>query len=79
MEYMKMNNKYFTKKVGASAAAAMAAMHTSTASAYDWSTITAGIDFSGEITAIAAIVSILAGIAVVMLGGRKVLKMLGGN
>ena len=69
-------NKHFVKKVGLGAAAAMAATQSH---AYDWSAITGAIDFSGEITAIAAIVGILAGVAVVMLGGRKVLRMLGGN
>jgi len=44
--------------------------------AYDWSTITGGIDFSGEIAAVAAVVGILAGVLVVRKGARYVLGML---
>ena len=67
-------NKHFMKKIGAGAVAALAAAQSH---AYDWSTVTGAVDFSGEITAIAAIVGVLAGVAVVTIGGRKVLRMLG--
>ncbi|GGY83583.1 hypothetical protein [Marinobacter zhanjiangensis] len=56
------------------AAAAMAA--SSGAFAYDWSTVTGGIDLSGEETAVAAIVALLAGFFVVRKGGRLLLSMI---
>ena len=68
------NQKNLVKKIAAGSSALLLA---SQSQAADWSTITAAIDFSGEITAITAIVGILAGVAVVTLGGRKVLRMLG--
>jgi hypothetical protein len=46
------------------------------ASAYDWSTITSGVDFSGEIAGIAAIVGVIAGVLVVRKGARYLLGML---
>lgn len=69
-------NKHFAKKIGAGAAASLLAAQSQAA---DWSSVTGAIDFSGEVTAVTAIVGILAGVAVVMLGGRKVLGILGGK
>lgn len=68
---MKLRNKVL--------AATTAALASANTFAYDWTSVTTAIDFSGEITAIAAIVGTLAGVGVVMVGGRKVLAMLGGR
>lgn len=68
-------NKHFFKKIGAGAAAALVAAQSQAA---DWSTMTGAIDFSGEITAVQAVVGLLATVAVVMIGGRKVLQTLRG-
>lgn len=69
-----MLNKHFAKKIGAVSAAALVGTQ---AQAADWSATTGAIDFSGEITAVIAIVGVLASVAVAMVGGRKVLSMLG--
>lgn len=49
------------------------------ASAYDWSTVTGAVDFSGEIAGVAAIVGILAGVLVVRKGASFLLGMLRGG
>jgi hypothetical protein len=67
-------SKRMAKKLAAAGSLVLLSTHSQAA---DWSSVTGGIDFSGEITAIVAIIGVLAGIAVVTLGGRKVLKMLG--
>lgn len=46
------------------------------ASAADWSTVTGGIDYSGEITAILAIVGVIATVVVTMKGGQWLLSAL---
>lgn len=66
---MKLRNK-----IAAGSAVAVASAQTF---AYDWSTVTGAIDFSGETTAVAAVIGLLAGVAVVMKGGKMVLRMLG--
>lgn len=48
----------------------------SAANAADWTTVTGAIDFSGEITAVTAIVGVLAGFYVVRKGARLLLSML---
>lgn len=63
------------KKIALSTAV-LSAFAAPSAFAYDWTTITAGIDFSGEITAVAAVVGILAGVYVVRKGARIVLGMI---
>ena len=63
------------KKLAAGSAALVVGAH---ANAADWSTMTGAIDFSGEITAVQAVVGLLATVAVVMIGGRKVLQTLRG-
>ncbi len=50
----------------------------SAVNAADWSTQTGAMDFSGEITAVQAIVGLLASVGIVMVGGKKVLLMLRG-
>ena len=67
-------SKRMAKKL---AAAGSLVLVSAQSQAADWSAITGGIDFSGEITAITSIVGVLAGVAVVTLGGKKVLRMLG--
>lgn len=57
-------------------AIAIATLASGQAAAYDWSTVTGGIDFSGEIAGIAAIVGVLAGVLVVRKGARYLLGML---
>lgn len=44
--------------------------------AADWSTMTGGLDFSGEITGVIAVVGVLAGFYVVRKGGRLLLSMI---
>ena len=46
------------------------------ANAADWTTVTGAIDFSGEITAVTAIVGVLAGFYVVRKGARLLLSMI---
>lgn len=46
------------------------------AAAADWSTMTGGLDFSGEITGVIAVVGVLAGFYVVRKGGRLLLSMI---
>ena len=46
------------------------------AAAYDWSTVTGAIDFSGETAGIAAVVGVIAGVLVVRKGARYLLGML---
>ncbi|NVD34707.1 hypothetical protein [Marinobacter lutaoensis] len=45
-------------------------------SAADWSTVTGGLDFSGEIAGVMAIVGVLAGFYVVRKGARLLLSMI---
>lgn len=66
-------NKHFVKKIGLGAAAAISAGQ---AAAYDWTAVTAGVDFAGELTAVAAIVGLLAAVYVTIKGGRIVLSLL---
>lgn len=51
---------------------------TAPAMAYDWSAVTGDIDFSGEITAIAAVIGLLATVYVTIKGGKVLLGMLRG-
>jgi hypothetical protein len=44
--------------------------------AEDWTTVTGAIDLSGEITAVMAVVGVLAGFFVVRKGGRLLLSMI---
>lgn len=44
--------------------------------AYDWSTVTGAIDFSGEIAGIASVAGIIAGVLVVRKGARYLLGMI---
>jgi hypothetical protein len=69
-------NKHFAKKIGAGAAAALAA---SQSHAYDWSTVTGAIDFSGEIAAVAAVTTVLIGVFVVTKGAKVVMAMVRGG
>ena len=62
-----------TKTLGAAGATVLASGQ---AAAYDWSTITGAIDFSGEIAGVAAVVGVLAGVLVVRKGARFLLGML---
>lgn len=61
------------KKVIALSTAAFASGQ---AAAYDWSTVTGAVDFSGEIAGVAALVGIIAGVLVVRKGARYLLGML---
>lgn len=80
-----MKNKNLFSRLAQSNAAkigavvAVGVLTSTSASAADWAPVTAAIDLAGEITAVQAIVGVLAGLAVVMLGGRKVLSMFGGK
>lgn len=65
--------KRFSRNAGFAAAAAAVSAPTF---AYDWSTTTAGMDFSGEIAGIAAIVGLIAAVLVVRKGARYLLGML---
>lgn len=47
--------------------------------AYDWSTVTGGIDFSGEIAAVAAVATTLIGVYVVTKGAKIVMSMVRGG
>jgi hypothetical protein len=67
--------KTLSKKVLAGSAVVLASGQ---AAAFDWSTVTGGIDFSGEIAGVAAIVGILAGVLVVRKGATFLLGMLRG-
>lgn len=53
-----------------------AVMAAGPAAAADWTTVTAGIDFSGEITAVQAIIGIIATVIIVMTGGKFLLQAL---
>lgn len=59
-------------------AAAAVALTAGSASAFaeDWTAVTGLIDLSGEITAIMAVVGVLAGFFVVRKGGRLLLSMI---
>lgn len=46
------------------------------AAAADWTTMTGGLDFSGEIAGVIAVVGTLAGFYVVRKGGRLLLSMI---
>lgn len=56
------------------AAASVAA--TSSAFAADWTAVTGAVDFSGEETAVMAIVGVLAGFFIVRKGGRLLLSLI---
>lgn len=62
--------------LAASVAFATAMVMSANAAAADWSTVTAGVDFSGEITAVQAIIGIIATVIVVMTGGKFLLSAL---
>lgn len=65
--------KNVMKKIGLLTASSVAAGQ---AAAYDWSLVTADVDFAGELTAVAAIVGLLAAVYVTIKGGRIVLSLL---
>ncbi len=67
----------FNKKTAVVASSAVLA--SGQAAAYDWSTVTGAVDFSGEIAGVAAIVGILAGVLVVRKGASFLLGMLRGG
>jgi hypothetical protein len=48
----------------------------SSANAEDWSTVTGSLDLSGEVTAVMAVVGVLAGFFIVRKGGRLLLSMI---
>lgn len=51
-------------------------MEEPTGGGVDWSSVTTAVDLSGEITAVMAVVGVLAGFYVVRKGGRLLLSML---
>lgn len=61
------------KKIVALSTAALASGQ---AAAYDWSTVTGAVDFSGEIAGIAALVGIIAGVLVVRKGAKYLMGFL---
>tara|TARA_R110000823_G_scaffold315677_1_gene449414 strand:- start:6381 stop:6653 length:273 start_codon:yes stop_codon:yes gene_type:complete len=56
--------------------AGMSMVMAAAANAADWSTVTGGLDFSGEITGVIAVVGVLAGFYVVRKGARLLLSMI---
>jgi uncharacterized membrane protein len=56
--------------------AGMSMFMAAAANAADWSTVTGGLDFSGEITGVIAVVGVLAGFYVVRKGARLLLSMI---
>lgn len=58
------------------AAAVVLAGGSAAAFAEDWTAVTGSVDLSGEITAIMAVVGVLAGFFVVRKGGRLLLSMI---
>ena len=58
------------------AAAVVLAGGSASAFAEDWTAVTGALDLSGEITAIMAVVGVLAGFFVVRKGGRLLLSMI---
>lgn len=65
------------RRLSAMAGTSLASMFGATAAnAADWSTVTGGLDFSGEITGVIAVVGVLAGFYVVRKGARLLLSMI---
>lgn len=66
----------YIKPASKFAAVPMTFLGASVANAADWSTVTGGLDFSGEITGVIAVVGVLAGFYVVRKGARLLLSMI---
>lgn len=66
----------FMKPATTVAAVPFSMLAASAANAADWSTVTGGLDFSGEITGVIAVVGVLAGFYVVRKGARLLLSMI---
>jgi len=71
-----MRNFKLVKMAGVLASIPASFLVAGAVNAEDWSTVTGGIDFSGEITGVMAIVGVLAGFFVVRKGARLLLSML---
>jgi len=66
----------YMKPAATFAAVPMTFLGASAANASDWSTVTGGLDFSGEIAGVIAVVGVLAGFYVVRKGARLLLSMI---
>jgi len=66
----------YVKPAAQFAAVPMTFLAATAANAADWSTVTGGLDFSGEITGVIAVVGVLAGFYVVRKGARLLLSMI---
>lgn len=56
--------------------AAFAMVLSGAAAAADWTSVTTGLDFSGEITAIQAVIGVIATVIIVMTGGAFLMQAL---
>jgi hypothetical protein len=66
----------YVKPAAQFAAVPLTFLSATAANAADWSTVTGGLDFSGEITGVIAVVGVLAGFYVVRKGARLLLSMI---
>ncbi len=73
MKHITSIKRRLAAKAGIAAAAMAGSAQTFAA---DWSTTTGGLDFSGEQTAVIAVVGTLAGVYIVRKGGRLLLSMI---
>jgi|TARA_Y100001933_G_C19010749_1_gene568742 hypothetical protein len=76
IKYQASQARKYAAKATRFAAVPLTMVAATSANAADWSTVTGGLDFSGEITAVLAVVGVLAGFFIVRKGGRLLLSMI---
>lgn len=76
IKYQAAQARRFIKPAATFAAIPASFLGATAANAADWSTVTGGLDFSGEITGVIAVVGVLAGFYVVRKGARLLLSMI---
>lgn len=75
-KYQVAKTRKFTRLSAIAGASLLSVFGASAANAEDWSTVTGGLDFSGEIAGVIAVVGVLAGFYVVRKGARLLLSMI---
>lgn len=76
IKYQASQARKFLARTTAVAAVPLSFVVASSANAADWTTVTGSLDLSGEVTAVMAVVGVLAGFFIVRKGGRLLLSMI---
>lgn len=76
IKYQASQARKYAAKASRFAVVPLSFVAASAANAEDWAAVTGSIDLSGEITAIMAVVGVLAGFFIVRKGGRLLLSMI---